>query len=114
MKNQTNSNLKIIKTTNTFYEFENKNENLIVNVVALENKYKMRIIYEAFNYKNESIKNIALLMIIFSLISAILIVIIVVIICLCGRKKTIKENKEINIQMSEDMNININNENENK
>jgi hypothetical protein len=26
LKNQTNSNLKIIKTTNTFYEFENKNE----------------------------------------------------------------------------------------
>ena len=114
LKNQTNSNLKIIKTTNTFYEFENKNENLIVNVVALESKYKMRIIYEAFNYKNESIKNIALLMIIFSLISAILIVIIVVIICLCGRKKTIKENKEYNISMSEDLNININNENENE
>ena len=106
LKNKNNSRIKIIITSNTFYEFEKKNQKLKVTVVALDSKYKMNFIYNAKIYEY---KNYTLLISLLCTGFVLVIGIIILFIYLRSKKKKVDESKEENyIKMQDKFDINVN------
>ena len=108
LKEQNSSEIRIITTNETFYEFEKKNEKLKVTVVAFDTKYKMNFVYNAIIYDHY---NYALVIILCCIGIVLVIGIIILIICLCLNKKKINDDRDYNISMVDKLNINGQNDN---
>ena len=111
LTNGTNTiDLTIIKTTNNFYEFEEKTQRLLIKVVGFENDNDISVVYRSdyFNYDKKNNNNTILIILISSGFVILIIFVIIIIIC-CKRKKQKKDNNDYNISMSEDVNC-MNNE----
>ena len=103
---QSNSDIEIKNLGDvTSYELSDEDENLVVNVVAVEKKYNFRIVYEVYEYKKES-SNLMIIIIIAVGSLVVLIGIIILVICLCKRrrKKSQFENKEKVNNLIQDLN----------
>ena len=105
LKNENNTDLKIIKETKNEYEFEKKTQKLAVTVVAVDKKYKIRFVYNSITYDYK--KSYALMIILICTGSVVFIGILILVLCLCLRKKKPSQAKDYNISMSEDLNINV-------
>ena len=98
--NTNSKDVTIINTTKTEYEFEKKTQKFIVNIVAIDNKYNMRFVYEAIKYDHKKSKALTIVLTCFGI--SIIIEIIIVVLCFYKRKKKPPSKKEYNISMSED------------
>ena len=84
LKNNNSSDVQIIYSTNNFYEFEDKTQSILINVVAYETKYKMRIVYYSLDYQYQ--KSYTFMIVLISI--GVVIVLVIIIIC-CKKKKSI-------------------------
>ena len=117
LNNITNPDLKIIRTTDNFYEFPKKTQHLLINIIGLESNYNINVVYSYVKYDyeyNENEESKALLFIFISSGVVAFIIIIVIIICCCKKKKE-QQNSDFGISMSQDpITLGINNHNENE
>ena len=100
-RSQNDSRLKIINTTNNFYEFEKTNHDLIINVIGIDNKYNMRIVYNSayFVYNVESKTNYTI-MIVSIVLGVILLVAGIFMGIIIYRKCKLKRKQNIDYDIS--------------
>ena len=96
LKKGISSDTKIINIKKNSYEFEKKTQSLIVTVVALENKYGMRIVYNPIKYYYHYEKKHTLLIILLTCFSIVFIVVIFVCYYVYSKKEESTPSKPIN------------------
>ena len=100
LKNKGNSGVQIFETTNIFYELEKKTQHLLITVVGFDEKYKMRIVYDSFEFKYQ--KSYVLMIVLISVGSLLVIAGIILVVFLVLRKKnSFNNNNDYNVSMCE-------------
>jgi len=96
LRNQSDSGIKIINTTNNFYEFEKTNHDLIINVIGIDNKSNMKILYNSayFVYDTENETNYTII-IVSIVLGVILLIVGIFVGIIIYRKYKLKNKQEI-------------------